>query len=195
MAELPPDQDPLNFDDPLGFNPYAPTTETALHPVSPDDVEEYRRTYLTHEASCKSIGTLYLLGAILFTPIGFFALLGAASIGSDERGIMFVVGSLYLCLGLLQGWIGLGLRRLLNRGRTGGIILSTIGLLGFPVVTMISAYFLYLLLSEKGRVVFSPQYRDVIAKTPHIRYRTSVITWIVLLLIVVAVIALLVSVA
>ena len=60
------------------------------------------------------------------------------------------------------------------------IVLSAIGLLGFPIGTLISAYFLYLLVSEKGKVVFSDEYKEVIRKTPHIRYKTSIVVWIFL---------------
>ena len=44
-------------------------------------------------------------------------------------------------------------------------------------------YILYLLLSKEGTVVFSDHYKQVIAQTPHIQYKTSVIVWILLLLV------------
>jgi hypothetical protein len=62
----------------------------------------------------------------------------------------------------------------------GGIVLSCFGLLGFPIGTLISAYFLYLLSSQKGVYIFSPEYARVIAATPHIKYKTSIIGWILL---------------
>lgn len=47
-------------------------------------------------------------------------------------------------------------------------------------------YVLYLLRSRKGAVVFSPEYRAVIEKTPHVRYKQSRLVWgfVVLLVIV-----------
>ena len=47
---------------------------------------------------------------------------------------------------------------------------------------------LYLLLSAKGKVIFSPQYQEVLKATPHIVYKTSKIVVVlgVLLLIVFA---------
>jgi len=63
------------------------------------------------------------------------------------------------------------------------------GLLGFPIGTLISVYILYLLFSQKGADVCSPQYQAVIAATPHIRYRTSkiVIGLLVLVAVLVAI--------
>ena len=47
----------------------------------------------------------------------------------------------------------------------------TIG--GSVVLSLILGYILYLLLSKKGSMVFSPEYRLIIERTPHIKYRTS----------------------
>jgi hypothetical protein len=38
---------------------------------------------------------------------------------------------------------------------------------------LIAGYILYLLLSPKGAVVFSRPTREIIARTPHVKYRTS----------------------
>ena len=35
--------------------------------------------------------------------------------------------------------------------------------------------------SEKGNVVFSDHYKEVIAATPHVRYKTSIIVWILVI--------------
>jgi hypothetical protein len=78
------------------------------------------------------------------------------------------------------GW---GVRSFRRWGRVVGCVLSGIGLLGFPIGTLINAYILYLFLSKKGRTVFSPEYQDVIAATPHVKYRTSIIVWILLALV------------
>jgi hypothetical protein len=47
-------------------------------------------------------------------------------------------------------------------------VLSGIGLLGFPIGTLINGYILYLFLSKKGRTVFAPEYQEVIEATPHV---------------------------
>ncbi len=148
-----------------------------------DDVDQYRKHYLNHEASVKSIGVLYLLGAIIVVPIGLFKVISAiAGVGQapGERGVIAGVGTFYLSLGLCQGFVGYGLRKLKGWARIGGTIFSVFGLIFIPIGTLISAYFLYLLLSEKGKIVFSDNYKQVIAQTPHIKYKTSVIVWILL---------------
>ena len=41
------------------------------------------------------------------------------------------------------------------------------------------------LFSAKGKMVFSEEYKGVIAETPHIKYRSSIVTWILLGLLVI----------
>jgi hypothetical protein len=174
-------------EDPFGPNPYAPTTNVSEVQIATDDVEAYRRAYLNHEASVKSIGLLYMLGAIFMVPVGAFMVFGAVFAGQAQAdaAVMAVVGVIYLGLGLLQGYAALGLRRLDPRARVVAIVLSVIGLLGIPIGTLISAYFLYLLLSEKGQIVFSEHYKQVILQTPHIKYKTSIVVWILLIILLV----------
>jgi len=94
-------------------------------------------------------------------------------------------------------WVGTGLRRLRKWARIPTGILSGIGLLGFPLGTLINGYILYLIFSQKGKTVFSEDYRAVIEQTPHIKYRTSIVVWVllglVLLLIGVGIIAMIVG--
>lgn len=93
-----------------------------------------------------------------------------------EIGVSFI----FLLLGAGQLWVGYGLRRLRKWARIPTGILSGLGLLAFPIGTLINAYILYLLFCQKGKMVFSDEYRAVIEQTPHIKYRTSIIVWIVL---------------
>ncbi len=178
------------FDTLAPVNPYAPTSNggpTYFGGPEVEDVEACRRAHLNHEASIKSIGFLYLLGAIFMVPMGVGVLIASvgglmASRGQDASAAAATgtVGLLYLCIGVFQGYTGLGLRKVKSWARRPGIVLSVIGLLAFPIGTLISAYFLYLLLSEKGKVIMSPLYQDVIAQTPHIKYKTSIVVWILL---------------
>lgn len=175
---------PTNFNQPIlsdPINPYAPTaTEGSLAPEL-TDAETLRKSLLSHEASIQGIGTLYLLGAIFMVPLGILAILTAfAGQNASDAILVAGLGSVYLGLGLLQGYAGMGLRRLTNSGRILGIGFGAIGLLGFPIGTLISIYILYLLLSRKGVTVFSDRYRQAIAQTPHIKYRTSIVIWILL---------------
>ena len=68
-----------------------------------------------------------------------------------------------------------GLRRLQPWSRISSGIIAALGLLAFPVGTLINAYILYLLLCRKANVVFSAEYREIIIRTPHIKYKTSLL--------------------
>ena len=156
-------------------NPYTAPQSTATWTDSSE--EQIRREHIKHEASVKSIGILYFIGA-------FFVVISAVGITLDSSelplssriGIGVVLGS----IGVLQFLVGVGLRRLKSWARIPTGILSGIGLLAFPVGTLINGYILYLVFSTKGSMVFSDRYREVIAATPHIKYRTSIVIWILL---------------
>ena len=168
-------------------NPYAAPLSPGPAEAVPTAAETTRRKYLNHEASVKSIGSLYLLGAIFLIPAGVVTLVGALSMrrpGGEPAAIAVALGvsSSYLAVGCLQVATAIGLRRLRPWARIVAIVLSAIGLLVVPFGTIFCAYFLYLLLSQKGIVVFSEEYRTVIDDTPHIKYRTSIVAIIFLFL-------------
>ena len=95
------------------------------------------------------------------------------------------MGALLGALGALELWLWSGLRKLRRNVRVPAMILAGFGLLGFPVGTIISAYILYLLGSQKGVQVFSDEYAQVIAATPHIKYKLSIVTKVFLVILVV----------
>ena len=123
------------------FNPYAAPQADLTQPV-PLNVEATRRHLLKHEASVKSIGILYTLGGIglVLSGVSLFA------VAAPEPLIAVVL----LALGILQLWLAVGLRKLKKIVRIPTMILAGIGLIGFPIGTLISAYILYLLGSQKG---------------------------------------------
>ena len=146
--------------------------------VSTTPAEGVRRQYLSHEASVKSVGFLYYVASIMFLVIG---MLGVLRLGSSQSaGIGAAISLLFLGIGICQVIVGTGMRRLRKWARIPTGILSGFGLLGFPVGTIINGYILYLVFSRKGRMVFSDEYRAVIEQTPHIKYRTSIVVWILL---------------
>ena len=147
-------------------------------------MEAARHALLKHEASVKSIGTLYLLGGI------FLVVLGLSSFSTavyTRNGGGILIGALLSAFGALELWLWSGLRKLQRKVRVPAMILAGIGLIGFPVGTIISAYILYLLGSQKGVQVFSDEYAQVIAATPHIKYKLSIVTKVVLVILVVLV--------
>ncbi|MBL9172262.1 MAG: DUF4339 domain-containing protein [Verrucomicrobiales bacterium] len=157
-------------------------------PSPAPESEAIRRAHLNHEASIKSWGVLQVLGGSLVTLVGLgmaVAMISGGLIGAAES--LVVLG--LLAYGGFLLWLGFGLRRLRNGARIGSAILAGIGLLGFPFGTLINGYVLYLLLSQKGRTIFSDAYRRVVAETPHIKYRTPVWLWILVGLVLLALVA------
>ncbi len=170
------------------LNPYASTTATLATNLG-TDAESIRKQHLNHEASVKSIGMLYWLGGILGCLLAFGYLIGGAVSLTDPQTVgagivLLVLGVVVLCFSVFQIMVARGIGKLEPWSRIAATVISCIGLLGFPIGTMISAYFLYLLQSSKGTVVFSDQYKEVMAETPHIKYKTSIFVWILLGLVV-----------
>jgi hypothetical protein len=155
-------------------NPYAAPAAKVEDVPADAEAEAIRKEHISHEASIKAVGFLYYLAGVGLTLIALSTLAGGRS------GIGAGMGVLVLVLGVGQFFAGYGVRALRGWGRIVGIILSAIGLLGFPIGTLINGYILYLFLSKKGRTIFAPEYQDVIAATPHVKYRTSIIVWIFL---------------
>lgn len=147
---------------------------TAGEQLASQAAVELRNAHIKHEASIKSVGVLYCMGGVV---IFAFSLLTIFNGVSAREGVGIVVGGLFLVLGVGQFWTGWGLRRLRNWARIPTGFLSAIGLLGFPIGTIINGYILYLIFSEKGAKVCSAEYQAVIQQTPHIKYRTSIVVW------------------
>jgi hypothetical protein len=162
-------------------NPYAaptaPVEDVSAHP----EAEAVRKAHIKHEASIKSVGTLYFLGAIVTTLGGLLGVTGRLKGDEDV-----VTSAVMLVLGVALFFAASGVGNLRPWGRIVGCVLSGIGLIGFPIGTLINGYILYLFLSKKGRTIFSPEYQGVIAATPHIKYR-SWLVWIFLALVLIVV--------
>jgi len=170
-------------------NPYASGIAQQKHVHS--DVEAIRHEHLSHEASIKSIGLMYTIGGAFAMLVGpGYIFTGITMINSPiQAGLTMPIafGAGFISLGVVVFLVGLanivvanGLGKLAPWSKNSGAIVAGIGLLFFPVGTLINGYVLYLLLSKKSSTVFSPQYKDVILQTPHMRHKTSTVTWVVL---------------
>ena len=143
--------------------------------------EGIRKAHIKHEAAVKSVGSLYLLGGSFFglgALFGMAAVFGAIPAKDEEYALGTVVVMLLFAAIFIA--VGFGIRRLRPWTRVPVGILAGLGLLGFPLGTLIYAYILYLVFSERGKIVFSESYQDVITATPHIKNKTSIIVWVFL---------------
>jgi hypothetical protein len=193
----------------MSDNPYAPSG-SSYGDASLDanfdlsQAELIRKSHLNHETNVKSFGCLYtlggimgILGAIFYIGIGIFVMAGGV-VSEELQGMVFgadgdpmvagiittLVGVVFLAIAVAQLFAGRSMQTLNPSGKTLAIIVAAIGMLQFPCGTMISGYLLYLLVSSKGTMVFSSAYKEVMQATPHIRYRTSIIVWIFLFLLI-----------
>lgn len=141
--------------------------------------ETIRKHYLNHEAGVKSIGTLYYIGAALLVISGAVNIFRPTM---DEPLLPQIAACMALiAMGGFLVFVGHGLKTLRPWSRIATFVLACIGLLlGFPLGTVINGYILYLVASKKGVDVFSSDYKAVLAATPHIRYKTSIVGWIIL---------------
>jgi hypothetical protein len=175
--------------DPIGDNPYAsPTTDVTLASRAPEGstaAERLRRKYLKHEATVRSIGTLQYFGAGVLV----FAALAIVLEEVPARQTLFGVSMAVFCIAFAVGicFLARGLRRLEPWARITAIVLLALNFPAAiysqhfnPVALGFVAVILYWLLNEKGRMVFSAEYRQAVAATPHITYRTARWVWIAL---------------
>lgn len=171
-------------------NPYATPAATVDDVLdgAAGEAEAIRRDHIKHEASIKSIGTLYYLGGGL-TLLGMGAVLfGALSGGTVRNDLIALVPILVaIAVSVAMLWLAYGLRALQPWSRIPTALLAAIGLLGFPLGTLINGYIMWLVLSKRGKFILSAEYADIVAATPHVKYRTSIVVWIFLGLIVLAI--------
>ncbi len=139
-------------------------------PAVSGNAEDIRRTHLRHEASVRAVGSFYFLSGVAM-------LIALRARGEGGARLISALGLsatlVYVALAALIIWLGRGLQRLSPLARIVAVVLSGIGLIVVPGGgTLIGGYVLWLLLSAKGKSVFSAHYRQIVAETPHIKHRT-----------------------
>jgi len=169
-------------------NPFA-TSAIAEALVDPaigdmDQAEQIRREHLNRETSVRGIGSLFYVGTLVLILFVASIVWSRFPLSNDGRPVtvqLFSFGMLGLVVlfAVVQGWVGHGLRTLNGSVRLWAVALTALGLINFPIGTVISIYFIYVLVSAKGRFVMTPEYAAIRAATPHIRYKTPIWLWIV----------------
>jgi hypothetical protein len=159
-------------------NPYAPPEATVDDVVAGvDSVVRIRQEHLLHEIRLKSVGTLYWLGTLMFGISGIAML---TSGDASRPGSVVGVGAAMSVLAVTLAVLGYGYRGLRPWLVVPGATVAILGLLAFPLGTLINAYVLYLLFCAKGRTVLAKDYAAVMAATPTLKYRRTVADWVAL---------------
>ena len=153
------------------------------------DVESVRirRRYLEHEATIKLIGWLHILVGLvlLFSTIDVvWSLIDTYTHASSDRvptsgDTKRVLTTVGLVLGaVLLVWNGFALRRLGPKARLVAIAFYAAALVAclynlplFAGLTIVAGYQIYCLCGAKGRTVCTPEYREVIRRTPNLATR------------------------
>lgn len=169
----------------MSENPYTAPQLYETPALQVTAAEEIRRAHIGHEASVKSVGFLYILGA-LFAGLGaiaaFVGMLADKDLSRSESDMMVGIlpGVIFAAVTIGYAFTGSAIRKLKPWTRIVVGIFSGLGLIAFPLGTLINGYILYLFFGKKGKMVFTPEYKDIIAATPHVKYKTSKWVWIVL---------------
>jgi len=178
------------MDGEAGFNPYAPPQAATL--IDESSPEAIRRVHIGHETSVRTVGSLYaLLGGMVLLPV-LMGLLEAMTSASRRNDFVSLMLALAIGAGLL--FLGANTRHLKPWARIVMAVVS--GLLAAitlftVIIPALNLYVLWLMLSTKGRMVFSPAYQQIIALTPNVRPGVSVISRFLLCLVILFVIAVL----
>jgi hypothetical protein len=120
------------------------------------------------EAHVALVGVLFIVWGALTTLVGLSTLalaVGAiALMASPDRGgvaaglttaVFTTLAVLAIIWGLAHVMIGIPLRRRVHWSRMGALMLGTVDLLLLPYGTALGCYALWVLLSEKGKAMYS----------------------------------------
>lgn len=140
----------------MEVNPYAPPRELETTDVATPSAARIRRAHLATEAGIRVMAVCYLL----FAP---FVVIGPLHI-FGELALWQTIG--FCLVAALQIVAALGLWRWKPWSRPFVAVVSGLGLLAFPLGTLVNIHFLRLVFGGKGRMVFSPRYREIVKTIP-----------------------------
>ena len=169
-------------------NPYQTPAVAEVASLPASDFREVREQHLKHEASIKAIGFVCLLCGVLL--LGSFAFVSIETIAAGTLAESPAMKLLFeVAFGFLQVISGVGLRQLQGWSRIPAAIVAAVSMVYLPIGTIFGIYILYLIFTPKGSKVLSAEYRQIVALTPDLRYRTPRWFWICILVVMLILIA------
>lgn len=126
-----------------------------IEAVSGADVTVATVTALERPGVVTVLAVVQIVSSILMALLALACFAAGLSSSVSDAGVLLLGGLVLAGLGALQMFCGVGLWRLRSYGRTIQLVFSWIGLLGFPVGTLISALILVYLNKPGIKVLFS----------------------------------------
>ena len=168
-------------------NPYAAPQSQALQSIMSADAA--RSEHLGTESTLKTIGFLYYLGSLSLI---FFAsgTLAASQGKPDASAAQSLLG---IALGVAMGVTAFGVKGLHIWSRPPAIFVSLLLLVaGFFATSkaqiVLPLYVIFKMLGKQAKFVLSPEYRQIIDATPHLKSRVTPWLWVLLAVLVLAVV-------
>ncbi len=131
------------------------------------DPSAVRAAHLHHETTVLMMGRLYYVAAacLLITAITIVVM--------RQNGEGLRIASFFGMLAAGHAFAANMLLKLDARARFSASVMALVGLFAIPIGTILCGYLLYLVHSAKGRMILSPEYRDIVAKTPEFKCRVT----------------------
>jgi hypothetical protein len=175
---------PAKYNVQANLNPYAPPiiSKNMAGNVanSIPNAEQIRKEHLATESAIAAFGWFHLvlaglelLGLILGMVLTALYFLNPP----DELNWVSHLLSVFFTgvIGVWQFQTGTGLRKLTSSARLNATILNV-----FNIPIGVGIWYFILAWSSKANVVFSDQYKQVVAQTPHLRRHITITTWILI---------------
>lgn len=179
------------------FNPYsAPLSGPEFSDPFQQDDTRIRQQFIDCEANLKTIAGLLTLGGIALA--GACMLWGFVSL--VDRGVVgqlpyFVLVTLLGFMGIAQIVLGFQVRSFHPSARIWAIVFCSLWLLFVPIGTIFGSACLWYLARPAAKYVFTREYLDVIQRTPDVQFRTSALSWGILIIVLLAILGLMIAVS
>ena len=133
-------------------------------------------------------------GIILVGPCSMIGFTYAANQGLAGH-LLAVAFLLPAFLGITQLVVGFQLQSFRPSTRIWAIVFCSLWLFFVPIGTIFGSACLWYLARPAAKYVFTPEYLEVIRRTPHVKFRTSSLSWAILAIVLLAIMGLLVAVS